>query len=75
MSRMIPCPNCMQESTKTVLKDQIKLVKSGGIVHTVLVPEYTVNFCIACNDYTIGYEGDDQVTEATKLHTSKPCEC
>jgi hypothetical protein len=75
MSHVSPCFNCKQPSTKTVLKDQVWICKSGGIVHTVPVPELIVNMCLACGEYTIGGDGDKQITEATKLHTSQPCEC
>lgn len=75
MSHVSPCFNCKQPSTKTVLKDQVWICKSGGIVHTVPVPELIVNMCLACGEHTIGGDGDEQITVALEAHISKPCEC
>jgi hypothetical protein len=69
------CWHCPGRTEKTVLKDQVWRCKSGGIVHRVLVPELIVNMCLACGKYTIGGDGDEQITEAAKLHTSQPCGC
>jgi len=69
------CPNCLQPSVKTALKDQVKPFLSGGVVHSIHVPEMTVNFCGKCNDYTLGYEADDQIAAALKAHISQPCGC
>ena len=73
--KQIPCFQCRNISTKTVLKDQVWLVKSGGIVHTISVPELIVNMCLACGEHSIGGDGDEQITEALRTHISKPCGC
>lgn len=75
MSRVNICFNCRKPAEKTVLKDQVWKCKSGGIVHTVLVPELIVNMCLACGEHSIGGDGDEQITEALRVHTSQPCEC
>lgn len=69
------CFNCRKSAEKITLKDQIWKCKSGGIVHTVLVPELIVNMCTSCSEQSIGGDGDEQITEALRVHTSKPCEC
>ena len=73
--KVIPCFNCKEPSTKTVLKDQVWQCKSGGIVHRVLVLELIVNMCLACGEHSIGGDGDEQITEALRVHISKPCGC
>ena len=73
--KVIPCFNCKQPTEKTVLKDQVWQCKSGGIVHSVLVPELIVNMCAACGEHSIGGDGDEQITEALRVHTSQPCGC
>jgi hypothetical protein len=31
--------------------------------------------CTSCGEQSIGGDGDEQVTEALRAHTSQPCEC
>ncbi len=72
---MSPCFNCKQQSTKTVLKDQVWQCKSDKVIHRVLVLELIVNMCAACGEHSIGGDGDEQITEALRAHISQSCEC